>query len=281
MIRRLLYHFFWNFYDYLGSYLLLGFACSTACFVIALGGVYLVQVPASGILYIALLAVVGVAASIAVAASMAGLFAFATRASRDEPARLIHFREGLKAYWVPYLKLILVGCAGILIVSANIAFYTHLAGKAVTPAGRSGFVVAAMLFFWIGAGLFLFLHPLLATPARFSAVFRLVPTLRKAFVLLAIAPQLWIATAVLFSAIAVLCVISVAGLLFVMPVFASLTSTALDISVRHAEFLATAREVLGPGRRLAEYRRKAVELGWDRECSLPRRTLRELIKPWE
>ena len=138
-----------------------------------------------------------------------------------------------------------------------------------------------MLFFWIGVGLWLFVHPLLAVPAWFEDERAIRGIARKAFILFLLAPFFWIWVALFFAVILAICILSVLGVLFVLPLLASLTASALAIVVRHADYLAEARAELGEGKTIADYKRRAVEKAWEWEYQQPRRTFRELIKPWE
>lgn len=280
MIRRLLYHLFWNFYDYLGSFTLYGIAFTLPLFGLILAGVYTAGHVGSPLFGVFLLGLTLVVALVFVAAGFGGFFAFAACAARGEPARWPVFRSGMASLFKRYLSvLVLVGIAVSLLV-ANIMFYSKFSHGA-SPGMAMGFLVAAMLFFWLGVGLWVFLHPVLAAPAWFPDESRIRPLLRKAFILFVLAPVFWFFVGLVFLVFLGLAVLSVVGVLFVLPLFATLTTTGLSIVARHAEYLAEARGELGDGRAISEYKRRAVEKALEWEARQPRRTFRELIKPWE
>lgn len=281
MTRRLLYHFFWNFYDYLGSYLLLGGAgFLSICVLILAGGALASVIPVAVVQGIVAL-LTAVALLVLTSLLMGGTFAFATRAARDEPARLPDFRGGVRPLFPAYLKLLI--CLGLAecVILSNIWFYLHLGNTVASPAVRMVLISAAMVFLWGAVGVTVYGFCALATPARFPEEKSLRPLLRRATMLFALAPGLWVAVAVIYALIAAFCFLSVVGAIFLLPVLASLTTTALDLVVRLVDDLGRARAELGEGRPIGVYKRRALELGWEWEHRQPRRTLRELIKPWE
>ncbi|MCX7017726.1 MAG: hypothetical protein WCK47_11805 [bacterium] len=281
MIRRLLYHFFWNFYDYLGGYLLTGAATTAAVFLllIAAGGIgRAIHTPW---LQLAIVILVGLGGLAVIAAAFAGIFCMATRAARDEAARLPHFWTGARTLFRRCLVLLIVAAVVFVLVAANVVFYLKLGGQAQSSTARAACFAVSMLFLWIGFGMYAYLPAACAALARFDTEQRLRTVLRKGFMLFAIAPMLWFFASVFFLALAVLCVISVLGMIFLIPLYAALATSALDIAVKHAEYLSAARNELGERRQLSAYRRRAVELAWEWEYRQPRRTFRELIRPWE
>lgn len=282
MTRRLLYHFFWNFYDYLGRYLLLGTASVAGLLTILLAGGFVAALTPSTALKslisaITLLLLLGCGIWFA-----SGTFAFATRGARQEPARLPDFLAGARSLFRSYLKLILTGCITLAVCVSNIWFYQRMAANPGTdPAMRTVLIVASVTFLWILLGLLLYLFCTSAVPARFPDEAGLRPVLRRGALLMALAPGMWIIAAVLYLLIAVVCFLSLIGAIFLLPLLSVLTTTALDISLRLVEDLQTARAQLGDGRSVREYKKRGLELGWEWEYRQPRRTLRELIRPWE
>lgn len=282
MIRRLLYHFFWNLYDYLGTYLLLGaIAAFGALGIPYVSALILAQFQKSSAgmgstvpLFIEL--VTAILVVLFVVYCLAGMMGFATMAVHDEPARLPDYRRCARELFRPYLKETLAYGLIMLVMIGDLAFYLKYGGK------LGGLVFAAgLIFLWIAIGAAVFLLPLAAAPARFPEEKRLLPLARKAFILFVVAPGYWFMTSLLMLVLLVACVISIVGVIFLMPIFAVLTTTALGIAVQHVDFLRAAREQLGDGKSIGEYKRKARELAWDWEEARPKRTFRELIKPWE
>jgi hypothetical protein len=281
MIRRLLYHFFWNFYDYLGSYALYGFVFTIAVLALAGGGFFVAGHIGSPVIGIAVLVITAAIILVMKAAALGGFYACAVRAAKDEPARWKHFREGMRGSLKQYLKLLLLLAGAFLLVAANVVFYSRFHGP--KSAGGPGmiFLILSMVFFWVGVALWLFMHPALVAPGWYADEPRLRPVLRKAFIVFVLAPGFWIAVAISFLILLALCIVSAVGALFILPIFATLTATAYEIVARHAEYLAEARQELGDSRTVREYKKRAIEKAWEWEYKQPRRTFRELIKPWE
>jgi len=279
MFRRFLHHFFWNFYDYLGSYLAQGALLVAALFVPLLGSGFLASMLPDGWMRAAALVMGALAFLVLLASGTAGTLSFAEVASRDAPARFPEFREGVRKRWKLCLRGLLVAGLAFAIAVANAGFYAHLARGSASPAGRTGLMIAAMVFLWIALGIAIFTLPFFAGLARFEG--GVWDALRKSFVLFALAPMFWLLVFALVLSLAALCVISVAGIVFLVPVAASASTTALWLVAQHAGLLGQARQDLGEGNSIGAYRRRALELGWEWEHARPKRTLRELIKPWE
>lgn len=281
MIRSLIYHFFWNFYDYLGSYLLLGAIITGAM----LGAASLASLLASHLPDpTGKMAVLAIAASLVVTIKLlgvAGLFGFADKAARDEAARLPDFRKSIRVLLPQYLKVAALTLLIIAVGAVDVVAYWKMGISTKIPALRTAFGIIAMVLAWLTLGFYLYLFPLAAAPARFVETKRLKDIMRKAFVLFSLYPMFWVTTAITFTVLAGICLISVVGIIFLLPIFASLSATAFDIALRQTEFLTQAREELGPGATIATYRRRASELAFEWEARQPQRTFRELIKPWE
>lgn len=281
MFRRFLYHFFWNFYDYLGTYLIGGMLVTFTF--LGLFIVFSVVTQAlSGILLQGSVGLLGIVVLVSLlSAGIAALFHFATLAARDEPARFHNFREGISILWRRCAVTLIVWGAAVAIAVANILFYLRIGpGMASSPA-RVVTVFAAMLFVWLLAGLLIYALPYFAAVARYGPATTWRESARKAFVLFAVAPFYWISVTLFLAVLSLLCIASVAGVVFVLPLFASSSGTALHIAVRYTEFLTQAREALGDGQSVSAYRVKAEELALEADARTPRRGFRELIRPWE
>jgi hypothetical protein len=281
MTRRLFYHFFWNFYDYLGAYTVYGAGFTLPLLFLAMAGVFAagrVGSPAGGLVLLVLTALVLI---LYAALATGGFYRYASIAARDEPARWADFRLGMRRHLKVYLKLLLVVAVAVTLIVANINFYSRFAASGGSGGASLGFMVASMIFFWVGVALWLFLHPALVAPAWFDEPARLRPAMRKAVILFVLAPGFWIGVAIFFLVLLALCVLSVIGVLFILPILATLSATAFSIVVRHADYLGEARAEMGDGRSVREYKRRAIEMASEWEYQQPRRTFRELIKPWE
>ncbi|MBX7243904.1 MAG: hypothetical protein K1X53_00295 [Candidatus Sumerlaeaceae bacterium] len=281
MTRRLLYHFFWNFYDYLGTHLLLGTSFSILVVMILGTTVPVAQRIGPGLAQIAILAVACVMLFLLVAGSLAGFFAFTSAAARDEAARVVHFREGARAGFRLYSKVLGLFLLVAIIIATNIAFYLRHAGASESPTLRLAFFTAAMVFLWVGLGAGAYFLSVFAAPAASPDVTSLRRYLRSCFILFAIAPMFHLIAAGLMLMILVLLVLSVVGLVFLLPAFATLSATAHVISTEYRNHLAQARDELGSGKPLGDYRRRAAELALEQEARQPQRTLKELLRPWD
>ncbi|MCX7716802.1 MAG: hypothetical protein N2111_00140 [Candidatus Sumerlaeaceae bacterium] len=281
MFGRFLGRFFWNFYDYLGGNLLLGTVVTFAFFATLYAANRVLAIPCAAWIRVAFMALLGAAGLCILAAGGAGLGAFATRAARDEAARLAHFKAGISGLFWVYLKLLLLSLFVAAIVSANILFYGGLARTAASVAAKIGFVSVAMLFAWGGLALGVYSVAVFGAPARYGPEAGLRETLRRTVVLFFVTPGLWLLVTVFVGLLWALCALSIVGVVFVLPILATASSTALHLAAEQAQFLAQAREDLGPGHPVRVYRRRAAELTEAADARRPRRTLRELIRPWE
>ena len=281
MFGRFLGRFFWNFYDYLGTNLLLGTVATLACLgpLFTASTILAVLRPTWALL--AFSAMLAGAEICIVAASCAGFAAFATRAARDEPARLVHFRAGLVGLFNVYFKLVLLTIVIALVISTNVVFYGGLARSAASVPTKIGFVSLAMLFGWGGAAFVVYSMAAYGAPARYGRDIGIREALRRALVLFFVTPGSWLLVAGFVGLLWALCVVSVVGVVFAWPILATASTTALHLSAEQAHFLAQAREELGDGHAVRTYRRRAAELTEEADARRPRRTFRELIRPWE
>jgi hypothetical protein len=186
--------------------------------------------------------------------------------------------RSIRVYFARYLLVVfLVGSAAVLVI-ANVFFYFRLSGVQSRGVALTGTVVGAA-FFWAGLGIVTYALVLLVATASEYTGFKAL--LRRALMAMALAPGLWavaVITCIVFTGLALF---SRVGIVFIAPWFATVAATTYRIVEQHADYLAEAREALGPDQPLRAYRKKALELAWDWELRQPRRTLRELIKPWE
>lgn len=286
MFGRFFPQSFWNFYDYLGTYLLLGALIFLASAGLAMAAAMLASLAAPVWLRLLLAVLPSAAAFCVLSAGFAGMFEFATAAARDEAARSRHFREGMARLFVPYAKFLLLTLGAAVVLVANIVWYAKMSSAPESPDSpgmapplRFALFCAAMLFVWVSAALAVFFPAAAAATARYGPGLR--ASLKKAFVLFVLSPGFWFAVAVWLAFLAALCAISVAGVVFVIPLLAAFSTTALDTASRNAEFLVKARNELGEGKSVRAYKARAAEIAEEWYAQQPRRTLRELIRPWE
>ncbi|MGI8908668.1 MAG: hypothetical protein ACR2IE_19525 [Candidatus Sumerlaeaceae bacterium] len=277
MIRRFFYHLFWNFYDYLGTYLVFGAAFSLSVLLLVTSVGSLGGSVGSNVIRFSLIAAAAIGSWLLLSAALAGFMPFALRAARDHtprvPELLRYMRENLRRYcW-----LLLLVSAGAALIGVNVVFYFRMSVAAKGSVAMVGTVLGAV-FFWLGFAAFTYATVLVVVAAEKSTLRTLA---RRAFMAMALAPGLWVATMVTLIGGIALCLLSRVGIVFVLPWFATGAATAYHIVEQHADYLSEAREAIGPDQSVSAYRKKALDLAWQWELRQPRRTLRELIKPWE
>lgn len=280
MIRRLLHHFFWGFYDYLGSHLVIGSVIAFPI-LLAISHAYPWLVSLGTVPGVVAAVVVGIGLLAFLAAGLAGAFHFSTLAVQDHPARLADFRAGVRLHFLRYAGFLVLALLVAVIGFADAAFYLRTASSKQASPAQLAVSLAGVLFVWILLGAVVYMLALAPALARLSDAGGMLARVRKAFVLFAIAPVFWFCSALILLVFELLAIVSVLGILFVVPLFTCFTSTALELAIRQIEFLRQARAELGENRSVAQYRAKAAELAWEWEAAQPKRTFRELIKPWE
>ena len=281
MFRRFLYYFFWNFYDSLGTYLLAGMLITFPGFALYIFFTFMASA-ASGVFLQGVVVLTGtIVMSAIVILATAAMFHFADIASRDEPARWVHFRQGMRLLWRRFTIAWLAYGTAVLIAATNILFYLKITPTLESPTVRLATVFATILFIWFSAGILVFGLPYFASMARFGTEERWRASARKAFVVFALAPFYWVGVAGFIGSLLVLAIASIAGVVFALPLIASGSATALNEIVVYTEFLTKAREELGENQTVSAYRRKALLLVFEAEARKQHRGFRDLIKPWE
>jgi len=281
MIRRFLYRSWWNFYDYLGTYFFSGTAATFVLLGITTGGAEIGQSVGSSVVRLAVYAGSALLVWAILAAVLGGLMAFSNKAAQDLPARFSDIATGARRLYSRYLLVLFIVSLGTAIILANMSFYSSVArGVGGTPALLLTALSAA--FLWLGLAFGCYCLSLLAVAAKFDEQgHHARGYLKRSFMYLALAPGLWLFVFAGCAGFTVLCILSRVGIIFILPFLACGASTAAWLVEQHSELLAEAREQIGPNKPLRAYKAKAKELGWDWELRQPRRTLREILKPWE
>jgi hypothetical protein len=300
MTGRLLYHFFWNFYDHLG--------------VLALAGVVqaLASMAAIACLlwvspYIPLPVSVGLATAtsgLLLAVPSAGMLYFAAKAAGGETARLPDFIAGIRHYWARVLLVTILFAAAALITVVNARFYFSVDTQQTSRGVQFGAMLLAGLHGWL-----LVLLAYLAAPV-FCAVtagesnvapqeeesyvdpdvpqtqpspqkLSLRHCLRRALFSVALTPSIWIIVLLSGVILLALCWWSKIGLLVYLPLMAVMAQTAFFLSGQYAGFLAKAKHDLGPTASYRNLKSHAFDMALQWEHAQPRRTAKELIRPWE
>jgi hypothetical protein len=281
MFGRLLYHSFWNLYDYLGTYLVLGFFSVLPLAASLLGANLVITAGAVTTAKAIVLLCLVLVCWIAETAVCAGIFYFASIAARDEAARFVHFRQGVHQGWRRFSALFSVVLVAYVILGIGSVFYLTIASRVQARIFSGLLFVLGMVLVWIGIILYLFLFSFFGALSEDSDHQGIRRMARQSFVLYVIQPSLWIGAGVLFFLIFLLACLSVVGIIMIIPVYATVACTSHEISVRYFRLLEAARAELGPDAGVKQIKRKTMELLTDEDAAIPRRGLRELIRPWE
>lgn len=222
ILRPTFRRFIWNAYDHLGLLVL------------------------SNLIWIALCLPV-----VTAPAATAALFHLGRRIADGERATVSDYFAGFREHFVPSLKVAAFTLAAAIAVWVNVDFYSRLGGRAALP----GMLLAAVIL-WIGAFVVLthvHLLPLIAHGER-----GLRNALRKSALLVLDNPGFSIGIAVQAISVAVLCLVTGAGLVLALGSF-----LALLLATGHRELL-------------KKYSPDSSEASESEES----RTLRDLVKPW-
>ncbi len=207
------------------------------------------------------------------------LLPFCGRAARGESARLNTLWPGRSP--IVYLGLILtiwlLVCTALLF---NANLYLNLQNTIASPIFRMAVILIGALVGWALAGWLLFL-PIVLCAATFGSRLTLKTVFSNALLALALSPLLWIFVGIFGVILLVSGGITRVGLILFLPVMASVSQTAYQISMQYASFLAEAKDTCGAGKSLKEYKDRATELAQLWEYRQPRRTFKEIIRPWE
>ncbi len=185
-------------------------------------------------------------------AATAGLFLLTSKIAAHEDASISDIFTGFRAHFLPALKLGAFTLTVVFLVWVNIDFYSHMGGGATIP----GMLLAALMIWTVVfiALMHVHLHPLIAGGDR-----GLRMLLRKSALLALDNPGYTTGVAVQALAVAVICLMSGAGLFLALGSF-----TALLFSTGHRELL-------------KKYFPDAPESSEPEET----RVWRDLWKPWE
>lgn len=278
MISRFAYHAFWNFYDYLGTLCLFGTA-----YALAVLGILILSAQVGAAFGTAAGLGFLIAGELLVTTVMvSALMPYCARAGRGEPARWAHLIPALKRHWVSVGKVLLVWAAVMAILIVNFTFYSRLQNQLEPGPLRMGLLGINSVIGWLGILLQVFLPVWLsAATATSDRSGRLKDSFRSGLMAFALAPALWILVYMLIVLVIVSGLYTRITFIFVLPVFASLSQTAYHLAVQYVGFIAEAREELGDNLPVRQYKSRAKEMAMTWEYRQPRRTMKELIRPWE
>lgn len=278
MIRRFIYHSFWNFYDHLGTLILMGAGHSLvslgiAVLAISLAGALAATIPVmiiAGVLQFALLVLI-----------LSALLPYCARAARGAPARFVHLREGVKSKgWVVARILFLLSFVYI-VLGVNFNFYLPMQGQTNIQSVRLMLIFIVAIIGWTCMFLYVFLPPWLSAVTAVEAPLTARTALKKGMLAVALTPSIWLFIAVAGVVLLIGGLYTRIGIILVIPLMCSISQTAYQLAGQYAAFLAVAREEKGPESNLRNLKSRAKELGWEWEYAQPRRTFKELIRPWD
>ncbi len=279
MIGRLFYHAFWNFYDYLGTLTLvgalhtllaLGIAAATAAFAdvntaggkIAIGIMFLLQF-------------------VLVVIVLSGLLPFCAKAARNEPARWPDLKQGVMNQWPRVAATLGIWLLVLLLLAVNFLFYLRINARVESSGAQIALVIVTASVAWLTLAWLFFGCPWFCASTSTNEKNGLKQSLAKALMVIALLPGTWITAFVILILTFATGLYTYIGFIFFLPILASIGQTAYGLSVQYAGFLTIAREELGEQVKLRQYKRRARELVWEWEHRQPRRTFKELIRPWE
>lgn len=278
MIGRFFYHAFWNFYDYLGTLTLTGALHMLIALGIAAAAGLVDSSTMAGKVILGLL--LGLQFALLVLL-LSGLLPFCAKAARGEPARWPDLKAGIKIQWPRVARTLGLWLIVLGLLVVNFFFYLKMNGQVQAPGLQMALIIVSASVGWLIMAWLFFCCPWLCASTSSQEAIGLKQSLAKGLMVIALLPGVWLT--VFISLVLVFCtgLYTRLGLIFFLPVLASIGQTAYTLSVQYATFLTTAREEMGGDVKLRSYKRRARELAWEWEYRQPRRTFKELIKPWE
>lgn len=278
MIGRFFYHAFWNFYDYLGTLTLTGALHLLMALGVAAATGLVDNTSLAGKIAFGLMVIVQFVLMVLL---LAGLLPFCAKAARDEPARWPDLKAGIKYQWPRVARTLGLWAVVLGLLVVNFFFYLKMNTQVQSPGLQMGLIIISASVGWLILAWLYFAAPWLCASTSSGELAGLKQTLAKGLMVIALLPGVWLT--VLICLVLVFCsgLYTRLGLIFFLPALASIGQTAYALSVQYATFLAAAREEMGEGVKLRSYKRRARELAWEWEHRQPRRTFKELIRPWE
>ncbi len=279
MTRLFLYRLFWATYDYLGSItlsglgLLLSILALLSLFVFDVPGVSKLQSLSWG-LVLGFLIFVWIVLGVHLVAQLGRTAAFEEKILWRQML-LPSVRQLRKA-----LLLVLIAAFGILLFGANLLFYATLARQSAGVRGVV-FLSLVILFFYLFLCFLSYLLALFGVWANSSEHVSLWDVIRQAFVSMLVLPRLWFFCLFLCLGGAVLAILTVLGLIFLIPLLGIIACVAAKMVEEYIENLRLARQELGEQHSLRHYQKHAQQLCLEAELRKGTRNLREIFKPWQ
>lgn len=277
MLGRFFYHGFWNFYDRLGTLVLLGTAYALA----VLGITVLAFANPLGLVPVVAFAVSGLLIIVITALCASGLGYHCWRTANGFSATVADIKRGMGLHWKRMLLILLLWALAEVILLVNLQFYKALAAQATGGVSQVASFVGITVAGWLVVMLLYLLPPTVAAVTGSAERQGLKATLKRGIMVGILTPGPWVTTGVVLVALFVSGFFLRLPWIFVLPVLCSLGQTAMVLALQQVGFLQQATDELGAGQSIGAYKAKARQLTLEWEARQPRRTLKELIKPWE
>ncbi len=273
MFFRLCYHWFWNTYDYLGTLLLLALL-PTLVFFLGLFPALVMGPPWNIIFYL-------IPCCILTLLVFAALLRFCARAANGEPVRIRDVSQGVKQSWgrVLFLSAMLVVAA--IVSYMNFRIYLSLDFSSQSRGIQLFVMILAGLQGWLLLLVLFFAWPVLCAATADDTPYKFRQNLSQALLAVTLTPGLWITFFLIATTFFIICAWSQVGLLLYLPFTTTLAHSAWFLSLQQVQFLAQSRQHLGSSASFSDMRKHARDLADEWEAATPRRTFKELVKPWE
>lgn len=206
---------------------------------------------------------------------------YCSRAANGEVVRFRNLRDGLRTHWLGVFKVLAVYMILGVILIVNFNFYMAAQGSVESSGVKVLMVTITALTGWTALGCVYFIGPWLAAITSAPAALSARAAFRKGLIAIALTPSTWLFLGFFLIFMLGFGFYTRIGMILIMPFFVSLVPTAYFLSVQYAAFLTDARAELGDDKPLRAYKKRAMELGQEWEYQQPRRTAKELIRPWD
>ena len=275
MIRLLFHKLFWTLYDYLGTLTLCGLIVTLPL----LGLCAFAFSFAAVSFWIFALAIVGAIAWLVYGLALSALIA--DHAVAERPVSLRHaFGEARARSWA-FAEYAVISVAALALIFLNVFFYAHLASLRNEGVLPVLLICISILFVYIAICFCMYAMALWGEIAKSKERHIRLVHLKSSFLLLVLVPSLWCSGVLFFLLMAVVFVLSIVGVVFLIPLWASISSLSHDLGSNFLENIRKAKADLGEGKPPGVYRRRAVELAIEEELKKPPRTWKDIFKPWE
>lgn len=278
MIHRFLYHGFWNFYDHLGTLILWGTVHALLALGIIVCGVSLLPENTNILLAWSGIGFIQISLLTAV---LAALMPYCARAARGEPARWPDLLHGLKTKWASIAINLMVWVLVVVVLCFNFILYIKLQNQITSPVFHTLLIVIDAIIGWTILGLCILLPSWLCAITAYRENTKIRTAIGRSMMAIALLPGVWICSVFIGLILIIIGVYTRIGLVLLVPILCSFSQTAYYLTAQYADFLTLAKEKLGENQPLKAYKKAANEIACEWEHRQPRRTFKELIRPWD